>query len=917
MSAIIIIGIIIFIIYAASSKEKQTTNSNYKYLRTNDSNNHNRMNTQQVMQENMNANLKIVDNVRIKCKALVKIIEITYDSKACPKCNQRKMTFSNVVPTGQFITCECSNCSKVQTFKLIAGKNGSKVIQVRDEIKHLLESIILPVPDDFWKIDIDYSFIVNSEPDSITSNSTVLWNFDTKLNTDSNIDISNIKHEYTVLIKDKPQKVVLYNFEGKVPYWENRVISSHTEINNTHVLQSIFYNQFKSRFLNDDYFDLQGNSNYAFILYYELLADYIDHRDIDKLEKQLLILAECFPETKSCVSKSLAKEFVLKSAHENEEKLKVQFEKVNDDSIIDITPLSHKIYSTNNLQKYANGVPYWAHHYVYSYSEIDSSSSEQKKFYSIFKSSFLKCEYFDLEGNTNYAFILLFDLQDEFYKHKDIPKLESQLKVLGECYPKTKSYGVSFLIENMERDYEGILKLKIQDDIGPGINDIEDNYGKLGSKYKIKLNLNDEEVNLLDETWYSESSFMEIDHCCVEVLKLFNSTISELKNDCILNNTTLDLLLTSVADVVVRKEHRYRAGSTNYNYSLSSTAKSFYYTILRHCEKSVYSLFIEKKQIELVSYYTSPVANQEIETKLYSKINKIITQHFSKIILPDEITEIELYAIAKNRWKMKFEELTSNYEDSPKKFVEDILLLGNLNKKNPSIKNIFFDASKFIAKYDKEATLILYVHYLFHDLNSVRFDNKQLTKTMLKNLFNTNEQLHEFENIVSELINDKNLIKALKSLSSVYEVKRRKIRLNTTSINEVQQQHIGTVELLNEYLMDEADNVNNTIISSEIINEEFKTEIVLKNEVFHLEGFVSELVLSEIQKLALELFVESNFSVPQYEFDAFAKTKGIFKNQLIESINESCYDLIDDVLIEEEADNYTLNPIYFQKIFAK
>ena len=190
MTVIFVIGIIIFIIYATSSKEKQTTNSNYKNSHTNTSTNHSRINTQHVMQENMNANLKIVDNVRIKCQALVKIIEITYDSKACPKCNERKMTFSNVAPTGQFITCVCSNCSKVQTFKLIAGKNGSEVIRVRDDIKHLLESVILPVPDDFWKMDIDYSFIVNSEPDSITSNSTVLGNLDTKMNTDSNIDIS-------------------------------------------------------------------------------------------------------------------------------------------------------------------------------------------------------------------------------------------------------------------------------------------------------------------------------------------------------------------------------------------------------------------------------------------------------------------------------------------------------------------------------------------------------------------------------------------------------------------------------------------------------------------------------------------------------------------------------------------------------
>ncbi len=67
----------------------------------------------------------------------------------------------------------------------------------------------------------------------------------------------------------------------------------------------------------------------------------------------------------------------------------------------------------------------------------------------------------------------------------------------------------------------------------------------------------------------------------------------------------------------------------------------------------------------------------------------------------------------------------------------------------------------------------------------------------------------------------------------------------------------------------------------------------------------------------LELFSKSNFSLPQSEFDVFAKSKGIFKNQLIESINETCYEFLDDVLIEEEDDYYTIITNYFQRISAK
>jgi hypothetical protein len=38
---------------------------------------------------------------------------------------------------------------------------------------------------------------------------------------------------------------------------------------------------------------------------------------------------------------------------------------------------------------------------------------------------------------------------------------------------------------------------------------------------------------------------------------------------------------------------------------------------------------------------------------------------------------------------------------------------------------------------------------------------------------------------------------------------------------------------------------------------------------------------------------------------------------LIESINDTCYEFLDDILIEEEDDYYTIDTNYFQKILTK
>ncbi len=589
---------------------------------------------------------------------------------------------------------------------------------------------------------------------------------------------------------------------------------------------------------------------------------------------------------------------------------------LKDDSIIDVTDQSYTINSNSSLIKYFTEVPFWAHQYVYSYSELNSASSEQKKFYNFFKNSFLNEECLDLEGNTNYAFILLFDLLIEFDTHKDITKLESQLKVLGQYYPKTKSYAMSFLIKKMEAigDSEGVSRLTVDDRYRYYNYDADFDYWKLGRKYKEKLNLNEEEVKLLNKLWYPSNNFCNIEYCLLEILRLYISLFTELKESFIQEGTTLDVQFLSVADVIARKHFKYREGSQNYKYCIETVTNEFHSYIFKYCENAVREFYDHKRKLNTDTYYTNEEAKTEFETKIIARVSNLLAVLIHKVALPDEVTDIELYSQNTNRWKIKFEELTAKYYDKPKEFIDSIAALGKLNKKNPSIENIFFEGSKFMAKYDKESALSLYVHYLFHDLKSATFDNKQLTKTIQKSLFKTNEQFHDFEIIVNELIKDKDLEKALNNVSKVYEVKRKKIRLDTASIKEVQQQHSGTVELLNEYLKDDFVDNNSSIELQEIISEEIQINIIEKNKDISHSAFLTDLTFSPIQLSTLELFSKSNFSVPQIELEEFAKSKGIFRNQLIESINETSYDFLDDVLIEEEDEFYTINTNYFQRI---
>ena len=589
-----------------------------------------------------------------------------------------------------------------------------------------------------------------------------------------------------------------------------------------------------------------------------------------------------------------------------------------DDSIIDITDETYIIKTDTDLIKYMPGVPYWAHQYVYSYSELTNATPVQKQFYFYFKNSFLTGVYYDLEGNSNYCFILLFNLLDEYDDHKSITLLEKNLEILGTYYPKTKSYAELLLRAKKDVKIKNTHSSSFTGEERYSYHNSFVDYDTFNwrNKYKKSLNLSDGDITLLNKIWYPSNNFTNIEYCCKEIIKLYIATINKLQEALKADGTTLEDELFSISDLVARKHYRYRTGSQNYKYAIEPATNELYNNIFKFCENCVRDAYGHKRKLNTVLKYSHEEVKAAFEDKIVLKLDIILPTLTTSITPPDDATELELNTQNTVRWKSKFAEITANLSGTAEAFVEAIIALGNANKNNPSVENIFFEASKFIAKQNKEAALKLYVYYLYHDLKSATFDNKQLTKTVQKSLFNTNEQLHSFKQINSELINDKNLDKALNAVTNVYAVKRKKIQLDRTTIKEVQQLHSGTVELLNEYLRDDFEDDNNTIKVEEISTEEIQIEITQKTETAHHSIYLSELPFTTEHISVLELFSKNSLSILQSEMEEFAKSKGIFKNQIIESINETCYETLDDVLIEEDDDYYTILPEYYNKIKA-
>lgn len=105
-----------------------------------------------------------------------------------------------------------------------------------------------------------------------------------------------------------------------------------------------------------------------------------------------------------------------------------------------ITITSHKSTGISNNVCPTEGVPYWEHTYIYSVTDLRKANRIQKQFYHYFKAQFLQEHYLDIEDNSNYAFVLMFDLADDYKKHKDYKLLKHQLDTLSENYPVVAGY---------------------------------------------------------------------------------------------------------------------------------------------------------------------------------------------------------------------------------------------------------------------------------------------------------------------------------------------------------------------------------------------------------------------------------------------------------------------------------------------
>lgn len=266
--------------------------------------------------------------------------------------------------------------------------------------------------------------------------------------------------------------------------------------------------------------------------------------------------------------------------------------------------------------------------------------------------------------------------------------------------------------------------------------------------------------------------------------------------------------------------------------------------------------------------------------------------------LTDE-NEEQLFTHDNQRWKRKFDKLTQAFDiNQPDDFYGKVIRLASLNKRSRlmDIRNIYYKSYLFMVQHHKEISLKFYLHYLNVKSASDTFKHKQISTRNESRLFSSKEQKNKFDAICNRLQKDNKLEEALEEINVLCLPVRKKISLNISSIQEAKEKQTKVAQLLSTYLDDK------------IVSEISETNTIVENQ---------QEVAGDNQKELFDLFTANTFRLNQQEVHIFAQSKGLFKDQFIESINDQFYEILDDLLIEEDGEEYILNEEYYTRVVGR
>lgn len=127
----------------------------------------------------------------------------------------------------------------------------------------------------------------------------------------------------------------LVSYPNGVPYWQNQYFFSTIDLKKANQEQERFYEIYKQKFKNGEFLDLEGNDNYSFRLYYDLLKENSQLENIHRLQVYFKNLEKYYPKTKNYTQPAVIEKMESHEDYKSAWKLKYKEQYIGVQTIID------------------------------------------------------------------------------------------------------------------------------------------------------------------------------------------------------------------------------------------------------------------------------------------------------------------------------------------------------------------------------------------------------------------------------------------------------------------------------------------------------------------------------------------------------------------------------------------------------
>lgn len=309
--------------------------------------------------------------------------------------------------------------------------------------------------------------------------------------------------------------------------------------------------------------------------------------------------------------------------------------------------------------------------------------------------------------------------------------------------------------------------------------------------------------------------------------------------------------------------------------------------IVRLCEVAILQeLDFDKLDLAFFSRdYMRQLDNPEVCQAITAKA----TEQISQINWEDE----NLYKCT-DAWEIYYYHLQRTFKpEHIQQYYEKVCWLSKCNSSIIARRKIYLDAFQFLVNIDREYSLKLYLYYLHV---SIEIKHRKISARNSKVLFKSQGEKERFDMICADLLRHRRLPKALELFDRIGISQRKKISLNIEAIKTAAEKQSKVADVLGEWLADEEVPVPVNIPKKNVEeNSTVKPQENPKDALF-------------------QLFINHSYRINKEEVDIFARSHGLFTSQFVERINDEHFEQLDDVLIEEDEEYYTLNEAYYRQI---